>query len=168
MLGRKTPGGLESLSQGTFVRDLIPHISQNPDEDFDRMRRGESPIRDDKLVFNGYFCDDKDHNILKVLLNLFTAVKDTWPKEWAAPSEYVLSKTTGYSGIMRVLPELVEYGKVRRELSYEFFLKVFSAARELMRQENIEITSENFVSSARGEVQFRDILIRALDRLKIG
>ncbi len=162
MLGKKTIDSKESLSQGTFVNNLIENISADPDKDFDLIRQNKEPIINDKLIFNDYFCRKQDSNILKILNNVFKAAEETWPTEWNDPNNYILTKTTGFSGIMRALPEMVFQGKRKKELTKEYFKKIFEIAKRQMAAQSIRLTSDSFISSARGEVQFKDILLRAL------
>jgi hypothetical protein len=50
MLGRKTVAGSnETISQGTFVRDLLKHISTHPERDFDAARTNKPLTPDPKL-----------------------------------------------------------------------------------------------------------------------
>ena len=63
---------------------------------------------------------------MKIILNLFKAVKDTFKDQWENALEYNLSKTTGYSGIIKALPELYKYGYQNKKLTYEYFKSIFS------------------------------------------
>jgi DGQHR domain-containing protein len=162
MLGKKTPGSLESLSQGTFIKFLLPHISADPVTDMDRIRKKQPPIVYDHCIFNEYFRKDQDSTILKILINVFDSVRETWPLEWGNPAESILTKTTGFSGIMRALPEMVKQGKLVNDLSAEFFWPIFRQALSNMKTKGITLASEHFSSSASGEAQFRDIILEAL------
>jgi DGQHR domain-containing protein len=166
MLGRKSSAGsTESLSQGTFVKFLLPLISVDPAGDADLLKNGKPPGSYPQCVFNDYFRKEKDSQILKVLLNVFNAVRKTWPKEWDDAEHFVLTKTLGFSGIMRALPDLVKGGRKRGELSEEYFSKIFARTKELMDAANKTLASGQFSASASGEAEFRDLILGGLDKL---
>ena len=158
MLGRKTPDSLESLSQGTFVKFLLPNISSKPDKDLDAIKRGlDAPPRPE-CIFNEYFLKNDDATILKIMLNVFGAAKDTWPNEWEHPVEYVISKTLGYTGIMLALPKMVIKGRELKDLSKKYFQGIFAAVRSKMDSEKLQMTSDFFSTSAKGESTFRRMI----------
>ena len=70
MLGKKTKGSNESLSQGTFVRELIKHISDNPYRDLELVRQ-EKEVPVSGTIFSQYFISGQDEVILKIIQNLF-------------------------------------------------------------------------------------------------
>jgi len=159
MLGRKTySGSPETLSQGTFVKFLIPQISSKPDVDLDLIKRGKKlPVREE-CIFNGYFRAEQDSVILKILMDVFQGARETWPNEWEDPSTYVLTKTLGFSGIMLALPRMVRAGKGVHDLSARYFGMIFAKVRTFMAREHIELTSEYFSASGSGEAEFRRII----------
>ncbi len=163
MLGKKlVSGSNESLSQGTFVKFLLPKISDKPVEDMDLAKRGaELPPRT-KCIFNEYFRKNQDELILKILINVFSAARRTWPEDWDDPTRSILSKTTGFTGIMKALPSMFAEGKMRGDLTAEFFAQVFSLAKENMAKEGIPLSSGHFSSSATGEAEFANILEMAV------
>lgn len=151
MLGRKTSGSNESLSQGTFVNFLIPLITRTPDDDRNRLKAGKEPIRHTDCVFNYYFLKSQDSMILKVLLNAFGAAQTTWPVEWDDPTASILTKTTGFSAIMRALPKMIEMGKTKSDLSKDHFDTIFESTKARLRESNLSLTSRDFPPSAAGE-----------------
>jgi DGQHR domain-containing protein len=165
MLGKKTPGGNESLSQGTFIKFLLYHISSDPAKDMDIMKRGEEPPTREKCVFNEYWRIEQDSTILKILINLFQGAKQTWPAEWENPNTSVLTKTTGFNGIMRALPEMVKKGKSHGDLSEDYFRSVFAAVKITMDNRNIPLSSQHFSASASGEAEFRDLILTEVRKL---
>jgi DGQHR domain-containing protein len=162
MLGRKSPGSMESLSQGTFVKFLLPHISTKPMLDMDLEKRGKTLPDRPECVFNEYYRTKKDAIILRILLNLFNAVRECWSSEWENPTEYILTKTLGYTGIMKALPALIEKGRSRNAFTKEYFFEVFSIAKAKLVEQNMEISSKYFSSSGSGEDELRDIILSAL------
>src|SRR5713226_519984 len=118
MLGRKSsPESTESLSQGTFVKFLLPLVSVDPAGDADLLKNGKPPGNYPKCIFNEYFRKEKDSQILKVLLNVFNGARKTWPEEWDDSTHFVLTKTLGFSGIMKALPDLVNEGRSEEHTS---------------------------------------------------
>jgi DGQHR domain-containing protein len=158
MLGRKTPGSMESLSQGTFVKFLLRNISSDPDGDLDIIKRGSEPPSHPNCIFNEYFAKKEDANILKILLNVFGAAKQTWPDEWDDPAAYVISKTLGYTGIMLALPAMVRNGRKKGDLSIKYFRGIFSSVKSSMSAEKKSMTSDFFSASASGESEFRRMI----------
>jgi DGQHR domain-containing protein len=162
MLGKKTYGSMESLSQGTFVKTLLPHISADPVTDLDRLKRGEKPLIHSNCVFNEYFHQEQDSTILKILMNLFQAARETWPQEWEDPSSYILTKTVGFTGIMKALPEIVRKGRQTGDLSLEFFRNMFEKVKKHMDETVIQLTSVHFPSSSAGASKFQNMIIEAI------
>lgn len=165
MLGTKTPGSMESLSQGTFVKQLLPLISKNPVDDMNLIKQGHTPRRYPECIFNTYFVDNKDATILKILMNLFEGVKMTWPTEWDNPAAYILSKSVGFTGIMSALPTVYRQGLDRVDLSADYFSRVFLKAKGLMEARGQRLTSEFFSASASGAARLRDLFHEAVAQL---
>jgi len=161
MLGTKTPGSVESLSQGTFVKELLRHISTDPAEDMNLMRQGLPPLERPGCVFNTYFREEQDATILKILLNLFTGMRRVWPDQWDNPRDSVLTKTVCFSGTMMSLPELVSSGKARKDLSTDHFEQAFSRTKALLDGRALTLTSEHFPSSSASAGRFRDLIIES-------
>jgi DGQHR domain-containing protein len=151
MLGKKTSGSEESLSQGTFIKFLLPLISDKPNMDMDYIKKGEPPIVRERCIFNEYWRQDQDSIILKILLNLFNSVRETWATEWDNPNQFILTKTTGYTGIMRALPEVYKKGKEKNDLSSTFFKALFNLVKIKLIQDGMELTSTHFNPSSVGE-----------------
>ncbi len=161
MLGRKSvAGSTESLSQGTFVKFLMPHISANPAKDMDLLKNNKPPLVFPKCIFNEYFREGKDSLILKVLLNTFKGARHVWPAEWEDPGHFVLTKTLGFSGIMRALPDLVNKGRNQNDLSVDYFSRIFGQVKKQMDAAGFTLTSEHFSASASGEAEFREMIVR--------
>ncbi len=158
MLGKKTPFSNESLSQGTFIKFLLPLISTDPVTDMDNVRKGKELQPRPDCIFNEYWRKDQDSVILKILINVFQAAKETWPDEWDDSSSSILTKTTGYTGIISALPKMFNKGRETKNFSLDFFKSIFEKVKEKMKKEHIELTSQHFISSARGEAQFRKLI----------
>jgi DGQHR domain-containing protein len=165
MLGKKTPGSLESLSQGTFVKFLLPHVSADPVTDRDLLKVGKKPLIHKQCAFNEYFRHEKDSIILKILMNIFQAVRETWPEEWDNPTSYILTKTTGFSGIMRALPTVINKGKTKQDLSAGYFKSIFELTRAKMQRDGLRLNSTNFPPSADSERNFASMIAEATSKI---
>lgn len=165
MLGKKLdPDSNESLSQGTFVKFLLPLISNNPVEDMDLAKRGSQlPAR--PCIFNEYFRKGQDELILKILINVFDSARRTWPSEWDDPAASILSKTTGFTGIMKVLPLMFSEGRKRGDLSPNYFMEIFSSVKNDMQEVGATLSSKHFSSSATGESAFAKLIVASLNKL---
>jgi DGQHR domain-containing protein len=158
MLGNKSKGSFETLSQGTFVTQLLRHISSDPSEDFNNARQNKPMVSRPECVFNGYFLDDKDEVIVRILLNLFSAIKETFPNEWEDTSNFILTKTTGYTGVMKALPDIIRLGKSKNTMSREFFVSVFKRLRSIFLDKGLRFISDDFPPNNAGESKLRDFI----------
>lgn len=122
MLGKKEPNQeLATLSQGTFVKHLIMLISKNPDLDFRLSKRREKLDSIVTLPLREYFLKGEDEIILKILLNVFSALKDVFPNEWEDPLGNILWKTTGYVAVIKSFNAMYDLGDKHNDLTYSHF-----------------------------------------------
>ena len=112
-LGTTTEGRIdETLSQATFVRGLLPFITNDPVTDRDIGKRfgfwDPAPARRERQqFFRPYFTAGKDERILANMMNYFGAVRECWPRAWEGSIEGgMLNKTNGYNALMRFLREV--------------------------------------------------------------
>ena len=135
-LGKKTDEYIGRLTQATFVKQLLPLICKDPDRIRDLIKRRQALDPNDPentaCIFWRYFCEEKDWAILKVVKNYFAAVASVFPEDWKS-EESPLSKTIGYSALMRLLPELFQRGLAKAPPSLEesFFREEFLKAQGL-------------------------------------
>lgn len=140
------------------MKFLLPLISSERDVDMNLLKQNKAlPVRNG-CIFNEYFRKDQDSTILKILLNVFQSARNTWPQEWEDPDSYVLTKTMGFSGIMRALPDMYLKGRQSRNLSEEYFRTIFEAVKKDMSKRKISLTSDFFSASASGEAEFRNMI----------
>jgi DGQHR domain-containing protein len=163
MLGKKSVGSNETLSQGTFITHLIKHISTNPAEDFNLSRSQETLPIHPNAVLNRYFIEGKDEVIYKIIFNLFQAVKNTFREEWEDPERFILSKTTGYTGVMKAFTELYKNGQERKDLTYDFFKVIFERLKLILSIQELRLISSDFPPNNSGESKLRDKIIEALN-----
>lgn len=161
MLGKKVKESNEVLSQGTFVTQLVKLISSNPSDDFNKARAGQAPIARPNSIFNSYFLENKDEFILKVLTNIFKAAKDVFPEEWENSNKFILAKTTGYTAIIKALPVLFNEGQSQKDLSFEFFQRIFLRFKESLDKDGIQLNSDNFPPNSIGENKLKDKILES-------
>jgi DGQHR domain-containing protein len=99
----------ETLSQATFVRGLLPHISNDVVRDRDLGRRGKIPPppsrqESEKFIFRKLYIEERDLDIAETLWAYFSAVEEKWPRAWKATGRgRILNKTTGFQALMKFL-----------------------------------------------------------------
>jgi len=116
MLGLKTDGRnyIEPLTQATFVESLISLLSKNPERDRDlanRMKLFNSVTYYDEYTNKEYeqfvlrklYEEKKDAEIMDIIWNYFTAVKNRWPNAWGDVSNSLLPKNNCFRALMKFL-----------------------------------------------------------------
>jgi DGQHR domain-containing protein len=164
MLGRRTrEESNETVTQGTFVRLLLEHLTSDADADFDMARRGGTLEPDRNLAFRRYFLHDEDEVIVRVLMNVFGAQRETWPQDWDDPQRSILTKTTGFWATMLALKTLVDVGHREKDLSKRFFLTVFRQVKTRFAREKLAFVPDDFPSSGRGIRKLRDYFVARVE-----
>ncbi|MFS9251477.1 DGQHR domain-containing protein [Streptococcus infantis] len=162
MLGKKEHG-LNTLSQGTFVKGLVELISKNPQEDMIRIKNGDELLQDEKLPLRNLFINEKDDIILKILKNYFTAVSVVFEKEWNS-NDYILTKTTGYLALMKAFGKFYNFGIEQGRLDEEFFVSIFKGIKNIFKHKHIQLISEEFQAGGVGQnrlkVEFENALMQ--------
>ena len=152
----------ETLSQGTFVTHLLKLITSNANKDTVDSKNDENLNDNQNFVFRKYYIDEKDAVIAKILINYFQAAKDVFIQEWVDDS-YILTKTTGYSALIRALKILVPYGEQIGDLSKDLFKQIFVKVKTVLSNENKTLTSEFFPSGGVGEKALADYITKAIN-----
>lgn len=158
MLGKKE-SELSTLSQGTFVNGLVGLISKNPKNDMIRIKNGEA-LQDEDLPLRMLFIKEQDDIILKIIKNYFGAVKKVFSEEWDS-EQYILTKTTGYLGLIKVFSEFYSIGIKEGKLSQEFFEEIFKKIKIKFDKDKIKFVSEMFPAGAVGQNKLKKVLISA-------
>lgn len=145
MLGRKTPEHpYATLSQGTFVKNLVRLISVKPDEDMRKIIRNEELEPNENLPLRKYFLMEKDEVILKIFENCFNALRNVFREEWNYPESNILWKTTGFCAVLYSLNYILRIGISENELTQSFFENVFTSFKEYTTDKGISLTSKDF------------------------
>ncbi|MCI6272455.1 MAG: DGQHR domain-containing protein [Erysipelotrichaceae bacterium] len=164
MLGKKE-SEFSTLSQGTFVNGLVKLISSNPQRDMIRIKNGEKLPNED-LVFRSLFVNEQDDIILKIIKNYFGAVKEIFNDEWNS-SKYILTKTTGYFGLIDSFSYFYNIGIKEGKLNQEFFEEIFKKIKIEFNKNGIQFMSNEFSSGVIGQKKLKDALIKAYENQKI-
>lgn len=150
MLGKKGQSNMV-LSQGTFVSYLCRLISNRPQEDMIRIKRGEELEENSRYVLRQYFIKERDDVILKIMMNYFGAVAAVFPEEWEQSDQYILAKTTGYGALIKVFPALFAEGVKERKLSRAFFEEKWHDIRRFLKENGIQLRSSEIPSGEQGQ-----------------
>lgn len=102
------------------------------------------------------FIEDRDRDLLMMLKNFFSAVKNIFPNEWGdEKSLYILKKTTGFVGFMSFFKDLIKIAKNQKSgITVEFCESKIRSSKGRFEILN----SDNYESGARGQNKIRDIL----------
>lgn len=154
ILGVATPGIRgETLSQAAFVDSLVPLISNDPDTDWDWIKRGRplqrvDPNNPGRLIFRNMFIDDDDARTTRIIWNYFVGVQRRWPVAWETTEPgMILTRTTGFAALMNVLPDAyLKAARVGDIPSSDQFFSLFSPSD--LRDE--DFTSDNFKPGSTG------------------
>ncbi len=146
VLGKKE-SSMETLSQGTFVYHLLPLICPEKEADSiaTKIKLNQKPQEYPDCIFNRYFMREEDSTIYAILLNYFNAAREVFPEEWNSTSS-ILTKSTGYGGMMMALKNIFPICQEKRDASVAFFVKVFTAFKDMLYKENVKLTSDYFGS----------------------
>lgn len=147
MLEQKTTK-TETISQNTFVTQLSALISRKPQEDEIHIKQGRKLKGDDRLVFRKYFINNQDEVILRILTNYFGAVALVFSKEWDNPTQYILTKTVGFTALMKALEKLIPLGEAQGNLSKAYFEDIFRNVYAYLQENQMQLTSSFFSSNA--------------------
>lgn len=158
MLGKKE-NELSTLSQGTFVKGLVDLISKNPQKDMILIKNGKKLPNED-LALRTLFIREQDDVILKIIKNYFGAVKNIFTEEWNS-DKYILTKTTGYLGLIKAFPEFYDIGIKEGRLNQEFFEEIFRKIKIKFDEDKTQFVSNVFPSGVTGQKKLRDYLIKA-------
>ena len=151
----------ETISQNTFVKCLCKLITSTPQKDAIEIKKGNELWVNDNLAFSYYFKDNQDAVILKILLNYFNAVNTVFNEEWNDPKRYILSKAVGFSALMEALNKLVPLGESKGTLNYNFFESIMIKFRNLLKERNLNLTSEYFSSSGADRSKLSSLILEA-------
>jgi len=148
-----------SITQAAFVQALIKYLSSNPMRDRDLYLRGKTPILHDgdlnKLIFREFMIKENDYELIDILWDYFSAVRERWPVAWNSQDKgIILSKTNGFMALMRYLKDA--YLFLRKEKPSQLD---FSEIFQRMDFQDEYFNTENFKPGTSGEsALYRNLL----------
>lgn len=162
-LGTATKGRFgETLSQATFVKSLIPYLSENVMLDRDIGRRGKrwpEPTGPEarRMIFRKHFVEGRDADIAATIWAYFDAVAERWPEAWnARGGGMILNKTTGYQAFAKFLgPAYREFAQPGNVVKKEQFA---SLLRDVKLADN-QFTTDEFKPGSSGTAKLLNKLL---------
>lgn len=151
----------QTLSQNTFVTNLCQLITAKPQEDAIAIKRQEALVDNPKYVFRKYFILGKDEVILKILQNYFGAAAEVFSTEWNNPTDFILTKSVGFEGLISALSTLVPRGERKGDLSKQRFSLVFEQLKLQLSINNMQLNSKCFSSSSQNAKRLSQMVVDA-------
>jgi DGQHR domain-containing protein len=156
ILGTANDKDKETITQATFVDNVIKYISRDKTADRDLYKRNKKPDKVDgeeikRYFLRNLFIEEKDSQIAQILWNYFAAVQSRWPAAWSkvAP-ELILNRSTGFIVLMRFLKDAY-LGLVGENIgsvpTTEQFLKLF----ERIKIKDLEFNRNNYIPGSGGQ-----------------
>jgi DGQHR domain-containing protein len=141
---------IPSLSQGIFIDILLEYISNDVRYENLLIQRGY-PLEfktNKKFIFRDFYNKQEDFMIYKILKNYFNAVKKCFLLEWEKSDKYIISKSTGYMALMRLLSDLFSEAE-KNNFSESYFESIFYRIKNNLPA-TVKFTSDQFGSSKSG------------------
>ena len=164
MLGKKEQNQVQAvLSQGTFAQSIMLLYSKFPDRDKEKMYIGDM-LEDDGTPLRHFFISGLDDAILKIILNFYRALKDTYPKEWKVPNTNILWKTTGFRGMIKAMPQIMERGIKNGCLTYDYFRQYLEYFK--LFKSDVKFDSQQYGSGEAAQNKLCKDILSSLDSFK--
>jgi DGQHR domain-containing protein len=118
-------------------------------------------LSEGKLLANIY-SEERDRDLLIMLKNYFNVFKDIFPVEWEnINSKYILTKTTGFVGLMSFFGDLIKLSRKSNEaFTFEYCYSHIKNAKEFFQ----ELNSHNYPSGATGQNKIKETLRKGLSK----
>ncbi|MGY6546275.1 DGQHR domain-containing protein [Arthrospiribacter ruber] len=165
ILGNARNKELETITQDTFVKNIINYISKDPQSDRDFYKRHKSKkleyVRGNEL--NRYFLrnifidDTEDYIIAQIIWNFFHAVQNKWPNAWnEITPNIILNRSTGFIALMRFFKHAyLSFNKIGEIITKEQFAEIFDKID--IKEE--DLNKEKYVPGSSGQGQlYRDLI----------
>ena len=162
-LGTATEGrSAETLSQASFVKALLPYISDNPllDRDIGK-RRGFWPKSQtfdrERLIFRDFFLAQEDEKIALNVWNYFDAVRQKWPAAWRdIEAGYISNRTNGFLALMRFLrPAFIALNGFGKVLPMQAYLTLFGP----VGLRDVDFNRERYLPGSSGQTAlYQDLM----------
>ncbi|MFY0599319.1 MAG: DGQHR domain-containing protein [Cyclobacteriaceae bacterium] len=157
ILGTADDKEKETITQATFVENLLRYMSKNPMEDRDIYKRGKRPSKFEgndlqKYFLRNLFIDEEDGDIAQLVWNYFYAVSNKWGKYWneVEPS-IILNRSGGFIALMRFFKDVyLSFNDIGRVISKEEFINIF----EKIDIKGEDINKNNYEPGSGGQSKF--------------
>ncbi len=161
MLGKSEGNPHAILSQSTFSKELVNLICSKKDSYTIRdilkrnknkrisLKNFKQQTQSRNYIFWSYFIEGEDKIIYDIIKNYFIAVRMHYSSEWEN-TDLILTKTSGFSGLMKVLKDLIRHMENNDELpTQDNFSAYIKKAKESGAVK--EFTSDNYNPGKMGE-----------------
>ena len=111
ILGTADDKDKETITQATFVENLLRYMTNDKAHDRDLYRRSKKPEKFQgtelrNRFLRNLFIDEDDVSMAKIVWNYFSAVQKKWPNAWnQVTPELILNRSTGFIALMRFLKD---------------------------------------------------------------
>lgn len=154
----------ESITQSTFVENLLNYVSKDPMTDRDLIKRGKKLEEPDELtqkryIFRNLFIQEKDAVILRNIWNYFDAIRTKWKNAWEGKDEdmpgNILRKSTGFVALMKFLrPVYLSFNSPDELIDQE----KYSAIINRVNLDYGDFTIKRYIPGAQGQNElYRDL-----------
>jgi DGQHR domain-containing protein len=162
ILGTATGKPYETLTQATFVEQLINYISSDPNKDRDILKRGKKLDKelvdvDSKLIYRQMFNDERDAEIAKILYLYFQTISEKWHDAWyATEKNIILSRTAGFKAFMKFLRNITIYLNKQGELIKK---NEFEKIINKINLKDTDFSTDKYNPGGKGEADlYKDLL----------
>ena len=145
ILGAADDKEKETITQATFVDNLMKYISNDPMADRDLYKRNKKPKKVfgndlEKFFLRNLWIDEQDIKIAQIISNYFEAVAKKWPNSWKkVQPEIILNRSTGFIALMKFFKDAyLSFSRIGEVVSGEQFFNIFN---------KIDLHDENFTKT---------------------
>jgi len=155
ILGTADDKDKETISQATFVENLISYISADKVKDRNIYKAGGTPKKANneelkKLFFRNLFIEEKDGEIARIIWNYFKAVEKKWPIAWESPqANLILNRSNGFAALMFFLKDAY-LNIVKTNIGTVPSMPEFLAIFDKVGLKDTDFTKDNFVPGSSG------------------
>ena len=159
ILGSAVNKETESITQDTFVKNLIQYISKDPQGDRDFYKRNKDnnkklPLIEGKelkryFLRNIFIEDENDIKIAQIIWNYFYAIAKKWPNAWGKIQDNnILNKSTGFIALMKFFKDAyLSLDQIGEVATKEEFIKIFDKID--MKESNF--TKDKYIPGTKGQ-----------------
>lgn len=163
MLGTKDAWSAGTLSQSTLCKELMTLYTKNPEQDENLILCQEKLDHYPGYPLRAWFMDGQDRKILETVWKFFFHVAATWPEQWSDPTgRSVLTKTTGYIALMRVLRHWLLSPRFEQIVQDRDVREAFAQIKESYTAGDRIFVRDNYPAGNQGVIKLRDALIHDL------